>query len=88
MKKEIIIKEITWKDKLILRGWFSDVYKDSKNVKQKEYNDLLTFVAELAFNDSEKDLEKYDYVDQIKILTQCLMNYLGYSDQEKKEGGD
>tara|TARA_R100000329_G_scaffold124605_2_gene103103 strand:- start:692 stop:973 length:282 start_codon:yes stop_codon:yes gene_type:complete len=87
-KKEIIVKEITYKDKLTLQGWFSDVYKDPKNVKQKEYNTLLAFVAELAFNDPEKDLEKFDYVNQIKILTQCLMDYLGYSDKEKKGDGD
>jgi hypothetical protein len=33
-------------------------------------------------------LKNYDYDFQLKILTGCMMEYLGLSDSSKKENGD
>tara|TARA_R100001082_G_scaffold4772_2_gene3425 strand:+ start:4593 stop:4877 length:285 start_codon:yes stop_codon:yes gene_type:complete len=87
--KEILVKNISYKDKLGLQGEFADVYKNgTQNVKQKEFNILLGNVAEIAFNNPEEDLKKYDYDFQLKILSQCLMDYLGLSNTSKKGNGD
>ena len=87
--KNILVKNITYKEKLEIHGEFADVYKNGiKKVKQKEFNILLANVAEIAFNNPEEDLKKYDYNKQLEILTKCMMNYLGLSDSSKKEDGD
>ena len=87
--QKIVVKNITYKEKLGLQGEFADVYKNgTDNVKQKEFNILLGNVAEIAFNNPEQDLKKYDYDFQLTILTKCMMDYLGLSDSSKKEDGD
>ena len=88
-KKTILVNDLSYKDKLGLQGAFADVYKNgTKKVKQKVFNILLVNVAEIAFNNPQEDLKKYDYDFQLKLLTKCLMNYLGLSDSSKKENGD
>jgi len=88
-KKTILVKDLSYKDKLGLQGEFADVYKNgTEKVKQKDFNILLGNVAEIAFNNPQEDLKKYDYDFQLKLLTKCLMNYLGLSDSSKKENGD
>ena len=87
--KKVLVKNITHKEKLGLQGEFADVYRNGTDrVKQKEFNLLLGNVAEIAFNDPDKDLKKYDYDLQLKILTKTMMDYLGLSDSSKKEDGD
>ena len=87
--KEIQIRNITYVDKLGLQGEFADVYsKGAENVKQKDFNILLGNTAKIAFSDPEVALKNYDYDFQLKILTGCMMEYLGLSDSSKKENGD
>ena len=86
--KEVLIKPITYSEKLGLQGEFADVYKNGTDkVKQKEFNLLLGHTAEIAFSDPDKSLEEYEYNFQLKILTACMMEYLGISGTAKKEDG-
>ena len=86
--QEILIRNISYSQKLGLQGEFADVYMNGTyNVKQKEFKLLLGHTAEIAFNDPDNDLKNHEYEFQLKILTACMMNYLGLSDTEKKEDG-
>ena len=86
--QEILVRNISYSQKLGLQGEFADVYKNgTDNVKQKDFNLLLGHTAEIAFNDPDNALKDYDYDFQLKILTACMMSYLGLSDTEKKEDG-
>ena len=86
--QEILIRNISYSQKLGLQGEFADVYKNgTDNVKQKDFNLLLGHTAEIAFNDPNNDLKNHEYEFQLKILTACMMNYLGLSDTEKKQDG-
>ena len=84
----IQIKPISYVDRLGLQGEFADVYANgTDNVSQKKFNLLLGHTAEIAFNDPNNDLKNHEYEFQLKILTACMMNYLGLSDTEKKQDG-
>jgi len=86
--QEILVKNISYSQKLGLQGEFADVYKNgTDNVSQKAFNLLLGHTAEIAFNDPNNDLKDHEYDFQLKILTACMMSYLGLSDTEKKEDG-
>ena len=86
--QEILVRNISYSQKLGLQGEFADVYKNgTDNVSQKDFNLLLGHTAEIAFNDPNNDLKDHEYDFQLKILTACMMNYLGLSDTEKKEDG-
>lgn len=86
---EILVRDIKYKQKLELKGEFHDVYGNgTDNVKQKEFNSLLGSVADIAFSNPDSDMKKYDYDTQLKLLTQCMMNYLELSDESKKVDGD
>ena len=86
--QEILVRNISYSQKLGLQGEFADVYKNgTDNVSQKDFNLLLGHTAEIAFNDPNNDLKDHEYDFQLKILTACMMNYLGLSDTEKKQDG-
>ena len=86
--QEILVRNISYSQKLGLQGEFADVYKNgTDNVSQKDFNLLLGHTAEIAFNDPNNDLKNHEYEFQLKILTACMMNYLGLSDTEKKQAG-
>jgi len=86
--QEILIRNISYSAKLGLQGEFADVYRNgTEKVKQKEFNLLLGHTAEIAFSDPDDALKKHDYEFQLKILTACMMDYLGLSDAEKKDDG-
>tara|TARA_Y100000401_G_scaffold44683_1_gene34212 strand:+ start:4810 stop:5094 length:285 start_codon:yes stop_codon:yes gene_type:complete len=86
---EVLVRDIKYKQKLELKGEFHDVYRNGiDNVKQKDFNSLLGSVAEIAFSDPDSDMKKYDYDTQLKLLTQCMMDYLELSDESKKVDGD
>ena len=86
--KEILIKEISYSDKLGLHGEFADVYRNgTDNVSQKEFNLLLGHTSEIAFNKPEDALKDHEYEFQLKILMACMMEYLGLSASAKKESG-
>ena len=86
---EVLVRDIKYKQKLELKGEFADVYRNgTDNVKQKDFNSLLGSVADIAFSDPESDMKKYDYDTQLKLLTQCMMQYLELSDESKKVDGD
>lgn len=86
--QEILVRNISYSQKLGLQGEFADVYKNgTDNVSQKDFNLLLGHTAEIAFNDPNNDLKNHEYEFQLKILTACMMNYLGLSDTEKKQDG-
>jgi len=86
--QEILVRNISYSQKLGLQGEFADVYKNgTDNVSQKDFNLLLGHTAEIAFNDPNNDLKDHEYEFQLKILTACMMNYLGLSDTEKKQDG-
>lgn len=86
---EVLVRDIKYKQKLELKGEFHDVYRNgTDNVKQKEFNSLLGSVADIAFSDPDSDMKKYDYDTQLKLLTQCMMDYLELSDKSKKVDGD
>ena len=86
--QEILVRNISYSQKLGLQGEFADVYKNgTDNVSQKDFNLLLGHTAEIAFNDPDNALKDHDYDFQLKILTACMMSYLGLSDTEKKEDG-
>lgn len=86
---EVLVRDIKYKQKLELKGEFHDVYHNgTDNVKQKEFNSLLGSVADIAFSNPDSDMKKYDYDTQLKLLTQCMMDYLELSDESKKVDGD
>jgi hypothetical protein len=86
--KEILIKEISYSDKLGLHGEFADVYKNgTDNVRQKDFNVLLGHTADIAFNKPEEFMKDHEYEFQLKILMACMMEYLGLSASAKKESG-
>jgi hypothetical protein len=86
---EVLVRDIKYKQKLELKGEFHDVYRNGiDNVKQKEFNSLLGSVADIAFSNPDSDMKKYDYDTQLKLLTQCMMDYLELSDESKKVDGD
>ena len=86
--QEILIRSIGYSTKLGLQGEFADVYANgTEKVKQKEFNLLLGHTAEIAFANPEVALKEHDYEFQLKILTACMMDYLGISDAAKKEDG-
>jgi hypothetical protein len=86
--QEIIVRSINYAGKLGLQGEFADVYKNgTEGVKQKEFNLLLGHTAEIAFLNPDESLKQYEYEFQLKILTACMMQYLGLSDKEKKDDG-
>ena len=86
--QKILVRNISYSQKLGLQGEFADVYKNgTDNVSQKDFNLLLGHTAEIAFNDPNNDLKDHEYEFQLKILTACMMNYLGLSDTEKKQDG-
>lgn len=86
---EVLVRDIKYKQKLELKGEFHDVYRNGiDNVKQKEFNSLLGSVADIAFSNPDSDMKKYDYDTQLKLLTQCMMQYLELSDESKKVDGD
>ena len=86
--QKILVRNISYSQKLGLQGEFADVYKNgTDNVSQKDFNLLLGHTAEIAFNDPNNDLKNHEYEFQLKILTACMMNYLGLSDTEKKQDG-
>ena len=60
--QEILVRNISYSQKLGLQGEFADVYKNgTDNVKQKDFNLLLGHTAEIAFNDPDNALKDYDY---------------------------
>ena len=86
---EVLVRDIKYKQKLELKGEFHDVYRNGiDNIKQKEFNSLLGSVANIAFSNPDSDMKKYDYDTQLKLLTQCMMDYLELSDESKKVDGD
>ena len=86
---EVLVRDIKYKQKLELKGEFHDVYRNGiDNIKQKEFNSLLGSVANIAFSNPDSDMKKYDYDTQLKVLTQCMMDYLELSDESKKVDGD
>lgn len=85
---EIQIRPISYSNKLELKGHFIDVYKNGVNdVSARNYNKLLGHASEIAFVNPEEILSKYDEDTQIKILTQALMEYIGESQEAKKDNG-
>jgi len=86
--QEFQIRNISYAAKLGLQGEFADAYSEGfENVKQKEFGFLLGNVGEIAFNKPEETLKEYDHEFQLRVLTACLLKYLGIEDDEKKEDG-
>ena len=85
---EINVRDISYRQKLEIKGEFHDVYHNgTNNVKQKDFNSLLASVAEIAFMTPQEQLKESDYDTELKILTQAMMDYLELSDKLKKVDG-
>ena len=86
--KEIQIRPISYSNKLELQGHFIDVYKNGADkVSVRNYNKLLGHASEIAFVNPEKSLSEYDEDTQLQILTKSLMEYIGESQEAKKDNG-
>ena len=89
---EVVVKDIKYGEKIELFGHYQDVLKPvfdkTGEISHRKLYALLGHVSEIAFQNAENDLKKYDINVQTNLLTKILLNYLELSEESKKEQGD